>query len=237
MSLSRKLGRLVVVAMVLGLGQSVAQPNSRAAVRVATGSYLAAGVSRSITLWRQEIAKPDDASILNFFRKNPGQTAFPNVAFFIVVSDSTNLDEGKIVWATYVYNNWAVLPRESWMAEFARPVQDSRVSVVLLRSIGWDVQCSVYLADLNGELGRFPVRLDIANYPAWPAAGAAYSVYKKALLGRDIVGVSDIRVDAAGDKVVIHAKREVPTAPDMSFSFEVGSKKWSEVSEPVEKRN
>jgi hypothetical protein len=165
--------------------------------------------------------------MFNFFQQHPDQTSFPNTAFFLVASDNTNPNRGRILWADYVFNNNQIRPQETWSADLARPVEGNSATVVLCKSISWNVELRVYNVGLDQNLGVFPVQLEPTAYQQWPKAAPATSVYKTDLLGQDISGIAEIHVVTEGSGVTIHGIRDLASTPPVDFHFDTRGKQWS----------
>ena len=184
----------------------------------------------ALTLWRQPIQRISSLGLLNYFQKYPSKNSFPNTAFFLVTSIEQATDQGRIVWAAYIYNDRAIRPIETWMADLANPVSSNNTQVVLARSISDHVEIRAYEVQLDKNLGAFPVKLDPAGYESWPAGSEPAAIHTTRLLGRDISGVAQIKAIAEGNTVIVHCKRDLAGTPPVHFRFDRTVKKWTQVA-------
>ena len=233
------LGLQIAVVLVIAWGLGVLSPACAqlaadappAATKIVSTPYRGNSAAEALTLWRQDIPRLGDRELLGYFHQHPEETSFPNTAFLLVLSTGQDLNHGRIIWVSYIYNDKQIRPQETWMADIAQPVTANQVNVALVKSISWDVEFRVYSAAITQNLGSFPIRLDPANSRQWPRGGDPLSVHRTQLLGRDISGIAAIRAITAADGLTIHGTRELASTPPVAFHFNVQDRKWSRLEE------
>jgi hypothetical protein len=186
-------------------------------VRVSSQPRRIAGRNQVVSLWRQEVPQ------------RTGERSVPLAAFFLVVSSPTDTTHGRIVWSEYGPEG-VPAPSPRWMAGFASPDGGNPVYVVVAKSITWHVEFRVYRADLDQDLGSFPVDLDRVPYRRWPRALPPISTYGLNLIDGEISGIAAIRVEAEGNGIAIYCKRDSATTPPVAFHFDANTKIWSKLT-------
>jgi hypothetical protein len=192
---------------------------------IATRFFKVGGETRALTLWRQEIRPLNSFEIQEYFSAHRNETSFPNTAFIIVSSSTQNLSSGDIVWATYAYHNLAIMPPELWSADLA--VSGATAYVAISRSISIHVSFGIYDFDPTRKLGSFPIKLDPKQYDQWPPAAQPLARSKKALLSKEISGISAIRLVSERSQLLIIGERETTQSWDFFTRFNPNNKQWT----------
>jgi hypothetical protein len=106
--------------------------------------------------------------------------------------------------------------------------------VVLSKSIGWDVDISVYELRPAQSIGDFPIHLVPESYREWPQASQPISQISKALKGKYVSGIRKISVVGQRDYLLILGERDDVHSSPVFIRFNLESKQWTDVALAVQ---
>jgi hypothetical protein len=207
-----------------------ARPSMESPKILATVVRRSGGETRALTLWSQEIRELTGSDLLRYFAAHPERTSFPNTAYIVVDSAYTDLSKGRIVWVDYVYRDLTIRPQQIWSPGIVLSASGQDAYVVLVKSIGWQVNLMIYKTDFDKEIASFPIELDPLKSSDWLRFAQPISQLNKTLVGKNVTGISKIDVVAQREHLLIFGERDDKDSAPVCFRFDLDTKQWAELA-------
>ena len=181
----------------------------------------------TLTMWEVFIRRPTAAE----FYKHKGQ--LPNTAFVIVASSGPTVENGRVVWVRYAFNNPALLPEDVWSGGIVRDTL-GHCFAMLVKSIAPNVNLWVDRLDVSNTLAQFPLRLEPANFEQWPISEPVeVSRLEKSMYARNISAVRSAQLLSQSNALIVLLKMEDENIAPSWLQFDFLSNKWSDLSVTV----
>ncbi|MEJ7712735.1 MAG: hypothetical protein WKF84_23520 [Pyrinomonadaceae bacterium] len=145
--------------------------------------------------------------------------------------------EGKVVWVTYVFRNDSIRPLEMLSGDVLWHPIRREAFVVIMKANNVYANLGVYRADLNKQVGRYPLELDPQKYREWPGTAQPISQIRIELSQREVLcGLDRLQVSTDSEYLQIRAERADNPCATVDIRFNLETKQWSEVSLQKTKR-